>query len=182
MKKLLAFLSVALVAGGALAEIKPFQFSLTPDIALFDRAETIDGLTLGLWSENPQTALALGVVNGSTGRSAGLSLGLLANYADNYKGIQLAPVNVARGAVSGWQGGIVNFTEDRMAGLQIGVVNIAGRLTGLQLGLINYAATAKMGVQIGLVNLIPENEWFDGLPGGLPEGLGPGMIVVNLRF
>ena len=49
-----------------MAGSKPLQLSLTPDIALFDRSETIEGLCLSIWGENPQTALALGIVNGST--------------------------------------------------------------------------------------------------------------------
>ena len=178
MKRLLTVLVGVMVTGGVMAGSKPLQLSLTPDIALFDRSETIEGLTLSVWGENPQTALALGFVNGSTGRSAGLSLALILNYADSYKGVQWAPVNYTQGDFLGWQSGLVNYTDGFMKGLQTGVVNYAGRLTGLQLGLVNYAATAKTGVQIGLVNLIPQNEWFT----GLPNELAPGMIFDNWRF
>jgi hypothetical protein len=177
MKKILAFLGAVLLASGVMAGNKPIQLSLTPDIALFDRSETIEGLTLGIWSENPQSALALGIVNGSTGGSAGLSLGLI-NYADNYKGIQLAVINYTKSDFLGWQAGAVNYTDGLMKGLQTGVVNYAGRLTGLQLGVLNYAATAETGVQIGLVNLIPQNGWFT----GLPDELARGMILINWRF
>ena len=59
MKQLLAALAAVAVASGALAGNKPLQLSLTPDIAIFDRSETIEGLTLGIWSENPQPALVL---------------------------------------------------------------------------------------------------------------------------
>ena len=62
MKKILVFMGVALVATGVMAGSKPIQLSLTPDIAIFDRSERIEGLTIGIWSENPQAALALGVV------------------------------------------------------------------------------------------------------------------------
>ena len=178
MKKLLTVLAGALVASGVMAGSKPVQLSLTPDIALYDRSETIEGLTLSIWGENPQSALALGFVNGSTGQSAGLSLGLILNYADNYKGIQWAPINYTKGDFLGWQGGLVNYTDGLMKGLQTGVANYAGRLTGLQLGLVNYAAAAKTGVQIGLVNLIPDNPWFT----GLPDELAPGMVFINWRF
>lgn len=178
MKKLVAVLTAVLVASGAMAGSKALQLSLTPDIALFDRSDRIEGLTLSIWGENPQSALALGIVNGSTGRSAGLSFALILNYADSYKGIQWAPVNYTKGDFLGWQGGLVNYTDGLMKGLQTGVVNYAGRLTGLQLGLINYAATAETGVQVGLVNLIPQNRWFT----GLPDELAPGMVIVNWRF
>ena len=178
MKRLLIVLVGVMVATGALAQSKPIQLSLTPEIAIYDRSETIEGLTLGIWSENPQTALALGFVNGSTGRSAGLSLAFILNYADNYKGIQWALINYTKMDFLGWQGGLVNYTDGLMKGLQTGVVNYAGRLTGLQLGLVNYAATAETGVQLGLVNFIPQNRWFT----ELPDELAPGMILVNWRF
>jgi hypothetical protein len=186
MKTLLAFLGVVLVAGSTIAATKPIQFSLTPDIALYDRTTTIAGLTLNIWGENPQTALALGFVNGSTGQSAGLSLAVILNYANNYKGLQWGLVNCTKGDFLGWQGGVlfglagslVNYTGGTMKGLQTGVVNYAGRLTGLQFGVVNYAAAAQTGVQIGVVNLMPENRWFT----GLPDELAPGMILVNWRF
>jgi len=150
----------------------------TPDIALFDRHEQIKGLCLSIWGENPQSALALGIVNGSTGRSSGLSWAFFINYADDYKGVQWAPINYTKGDFLGWQGGFMNYTEGQMKGLQSGVFNYAGRLTGLQLGLFNYAKTADSGLQVGLVNFIPENEWFH----ELPKELAPGMIFVNWRF
>jgi hypothetical protein len=177
---------VVLVASGAMAGSKSLQLSLTPDIALYDRSETIEGLTLGVWDENPQSALALGVVNGSTGQSAGLSLALVLNYADSYKGLQWGLVNYTKDDLLGWQGGfcfgiaisVVNYTGGNMKGLQTGVVNYAGHLTGVQFGLVNYAATADTGAQIGLVNLLPQNAWFT----GLPDELAPGMVLVNWRF
>jgi len=185
MKKILVFMGVAMVAIGAMAGSKPIQLSLTPDIAIYDRSETINGLSLSIWGENPQTAFALGLVNGSTGQSAGLSVGIL-NYADSYKGLQWGVVNYTEQDFSGWQGGplcglvvsVVNYTGGTMTGFQCGVVNYAGRLTGLQLGVVNYAATAASGVQIGVVNVIPTNEWFT----ELPDNLAPGMVLVNWRF
>jgi hypothetical protein len=185
MKKILALVGVALLASGAMAGGKPLQLSLTPEIATYDRTERIEGLCLSIWGENPQSAFALGLVNGSTGQSTGLSLGLL-NYAESYKGLQWGLVNYTTQDVLGWQGGfclgllgsVVNCTEGTLKGFQCGVVNYAGNLTGLQLGLLNYAAEAEAGVQIGLVNLIPKNEWFT----KLPDELAPGMVIVNWRF
>lgn len=156
----------------------PIQVSLTPDVALFSRSEQVNGLSISLWGENPQKALALGIVNGSTGNSAGVSLALLLNYAQSYKGLQFAPVNYNTGDFLGWQGGLVNYTEGSMRGLQSGVVNYAGKLTGLQFGILNFAETAKNGVQIGVLNILPQNNWFD----DLPDGLAPGMVFLNWRF
>lgn len=179
MKKLLACLAIALVSTGAMAETRPFNLSLTPDIDFYDRSDTIEGLTLSVWGENEQTSLALGIANGSIGQSAGLSLGLVLNYADDYKGIQWAPINYTKGDFLGWQNGFVNYAEGSMKGLQSGVVNYAGRVTGLQLGLVNYANDTDAGVQIGLVNIIRQNtSWF----GELPEELAPAMLFVNWRF
>jgi hypothetical protein len=178
MKRVLAILVGVMVASGAMAQSKPLQLSITPDIAIFDRGERIEGLTIGLWSQNPQTALALGIANGSTGRSAGMSLALILNYADSYEGIQWASINYTKVDFLGWQGGLVNYTDGTMKGLQTGVVNYAGRLTGLQFGFVNYAVTAENGVQLGLINLIPRNPWFT----GSPNELAPGMIFFNWRF
>jgi len=171
-------LVAVLLTTGVMAGNKPLQLSLTPDIALVNRNEKIEGLSLNIWGENPQAGLALGFVNGSTGESAGLSLGLILNYADSYKGLQLAAVNYTKADFLGWQIGFVNYTDGFMKGLQTGVVNYAGKLTGLQFGFVNYAASAKTGVQIGLVNLMPQNAWFT----GLPDELAPGMILINWCF
>jgi hypothetical protein len=105
MKKTVAYLAAVLVSTGVMAGTKPFNLSLTPDIAVYDRNETIEGLTLSIWGENQQTSLALGIANGTTGNSAGLSWGLVLNYADNYKGIQWAPINYTKGDFLGWQDG-----------------------------------------------------------------------------
>ena len=166
-----------LISGSVMAE-RPINLSITPDVALFNSHERINGLTLSIWGENPQSSLALGIVNGSSGNSAGLSLAFFINYADNYKGFLLAPVNYVQGDFLGWQSGLVNYTDGTMKGLQTGIFNYAGKLTGLQLGFVNYAETAESGVQIGLLNMIPENEWFS----DLPDGFAPGMIFVNWRF
>lgn len=178
MKRLVTIAAGIMIASGVLASGKPIQLSLTPDIAIHHRLVQIEGLCLSIWGENPQAALALGVVNGSTGQSTGLSLALLINYADSYKGVQWAPINYTKGDFLGWQAGFVNYTAGLMKGLQSGVVNYAGRLTGVQLGLINYAETAETGVQLGLLNLLPQNDWFS----DLPDELAPGMVFVNWRF
>lgn len=179
MMKKLAFVAAVLVSTGVMAGPKPFNLSITPDIAVHDRSQTIEGVTLSVWGENEQTSLALGVVNGTVGDSAGLSWGLFLNYADDYRGIQWAPINYTKGRFLGWQQGIVNYSGAEMEGLQTGMVNYAGRLRGVQFGFVNYAETAETGVQIGLANILPENrEWFT----GLPEELAPAMVFVNWHF
>ena len=138
MKKLLASLAAVLFSTGVMAGTKPFNLSLTPDIAVYDRSETIEGLTLSIWGQNEQTSLALGIANGSIGQSAGLSVGIL-NYAADYKGVQWGLVNYAKDDVTGWQGGflfglvgsVVNATEGNMKGFQAGAVNYAGKIVVL---------------------------------------------------
>lgn len=163
LKKLVLVLIGCLFATGALAETKGFQLSLIPDIAIQSKTTHIEGLSLGLWSENPQNSLTLGLANGSKGNSSGLSLGFL-NYSENYKGAQLA-----------W----VNFAEGEVRGLQWALFNYATKLHGLQLGFVNYAETSDKGVQIGLINIMNQTKkWF----GNLPNEVAPGMIFVNWRL
>ena len=178
MNKFSVALIGVLIATGSAMAAKPINVSITPNVALYNRHERIDGLVIGLWNENPQRALALGIINGSTGRSSGVSLAFALNYAENYTGIHLAPINFTRDDFSGWQGGFVNYTGGTMKGIQSGTVNVAMRLTGVQLGVLNYAETVDTGLQLGLLNIIPQNEWFR----GLPNELAPGMIFVNWRF
>ena len=177
MKKSLAVLAIAIIGASSAMASTPIQISLTPDIALFSRHEQVNGLALSIWGENPQSALALGIVNGSTGNSVGFSWAFLLNYADSYKGVQWGAVNYAHDFL-GWQHGFVNYTDGSMKGLQSGFVNYAGKLTGLQFGFVNFAETAENGVQIGLINILPQNAWFS----DLPDGLAPGMVFLNWRF
>jgi len=65
-----------------------------------------------------------------------------------------------------------------MEGLQTGFVNCANNLNGLQLGAVNYARSVDTGLQLGFLNLMPQNEWF----AGLPNELAPGMVFINWHF
>lgn len=164
VKKSLLLVAGLLFATAAFAE-EPFQLSLVPDVAIHSKTTHIKGLSLSVWGENPQTAVAIGVVNGSTGESSGISLGLLANYAENYTGAHLA-----------W---VANYTSESFSGLQWAAFNYAEKFNGLQLGFINYAATTGRGVQVGLINIMKSNQtWFQKLP---DEG-APAMVFVNWRF
>ncbi len=157
---------------------KPFQASLVPEVAIYDPEVKIQGLSIGVWSENPQKALSLGFVSGSTAESYGFSWSFLMNYADTYKGVHWSAVNYTKQEFTGWQSGIVNYTQGRFQGLQSGWFNYAGNMKGLQLGLVNYAETAKAGVQLGLGNIIRENSWFK----DMPDSLSKGMAFINWRF
>jgi hypothetical protein len=175
MKKICGCLALALISFGVLGDTKPFNLSITPGIAIYDRLTTIEGVTLSIWGENPQTSLALGIVNGSTGNSAGLDWALFLNYADNYKGVQWAPINYTGNNSLGWDGGFINYAGGLMTGLVTGAVNISQRLRGLQFGIINYVETTDAGVQLGVINIIQSNKWF----ANFPNEFAPVMILVN---
>ena len=177
MKKLMIVALGCVVAAGAFAEAKPFQASLTPDVAIHSKDTRINGVALSIWGENPQSAFALGFVNGSSGDSKGLSLGLV-NYAENYSGVALSVVNYASGDFIGAQLGFVNHAAN-MKGLQMGAFNCTESLSGLQLGFINYAKTSESGIQLGFINIMDETEkWFS----GFPDEVAPAMIFINWRM
>jgi hypothetical protein len=173
---LLACLVVLVASGQAMAS-KALQLSLTPDIALQPRGTHINGVSLNIWGENPQTSFALGFVNGFNDMSKGFALGLF-NYSDSYTGIQWGAVNYTTGSFFGWQAGAVDYTVGTVQGIQTGIVNYAGQLRGVQIGLVNYAATTQTGIQIGLLNIIPHNEWFS----RFPDQIAPAMVFLNWRF
>lgn len=178
IKILFAFLAAFLLSSGVMAETKPFNASITPDLSVHGSKVIIEGVTLSIWGENEQTSLALGIVNGTVGHSAGLDWSFILNYADSYKGVQWSLINYTKKDVLGWDAGFVNFTEGVMTGLASGVVNYADSLKGLEFGLINYADDAS-GVQIGIINIVNKNhKWFS----DLPSSLAPVMIFVNWRF
>lgn len=121
MKKLVFILAGALSLNSMMAN-EVFQLSLTPDIALHNRNERIEGFSLSIWGENPQSGFALGFVNGATGESSGVSLGLV-NYADSYAGLQWGWFNYSK-SLNGVQLGFVNYADTTKGGVQVGFVNI----------------------------------------------------------
>ncbi|HQQ92316.1 MAG TPA: hypothetical protein PLU38_10670 [Kiritimatiellia bacterium] len=175
-----------LAAGLVSAQNEAFQASLTPEHALHGRDTRIEGVALSVWGENPQSALAIGFVNGSTGLSRGLSFGLV-NYAESYSGAQWSLVNFAHADMSGWQGGPVfglivsalNYCGGNMNGLQTGLVNLSGGMSGVQVGVVNYAQRMEAGLQVGLVNLIGNTGgWFT----NWPNEVAPCMVLANWKF
>jgi hypothetical protein len=187
MEKHIAGLVAVLVTATAMAGTSPYNLSLTPDLALHDQTEFIEGFTLSVWGENPQRSLALGIINGTRAQSAGLCLGV-GNYALDYRGCQWGLVNYAEGDFTGWQGGfffgligsVVNVVDGNLKGVQTGLLNHATTLSGgVQVGLVNYADGVDGGVQIGVINAIRANTtWFS----ALPEEMAPAMVLVNWRF
>ena len=184
MKKLIIVAASCALVSGAFAS-KGFQASLTPDIAVHDRNTEINGVSIGVWNENPSPKFQwqLGFVNGATGDSVGVQwfifLPTLYNYAENYTGLQGAFVNYTAGDFIGWQAGLVNISGS-MTGLQSGTVNwTKNTKAGVQLGVVNYTETVTdWCFQLGLVNIIADNEWFSDFPGDFAKG----MVIANWSF
>jgi hypothetical protein len=178
MKKLIIL--CALATGVAVAKADDasfFQASLTPDIAIHAKTERINGICLSIWGENPQSALALGFVNGSTGESKGFTWSFFYNYADSYSGVAWALVNHSKTKFVGWQSGLVNYSQGYFMGFQSGWINVSEEFHGLQWGLVNYAQKLR-GVQIGFVNVAMNNPWFK----EFPDKLATGFPIVNWSF
>lgn len=176
MKRILLTAFVAASVGSLKADDGAFQASLTPDLAIHSRTTQIDGVALSFWGENPQRAFALGFVNGSTGQSKGLSLGL-GNYADSYAGFACAFINVSHHQFVGWQNGMVNYSEGTFTGLQTGGINITEECHGLQVGFVNCSENLR-GVQIGLANIALNNPLFT----EFPDKFAPGIPFLNWSF
>jgi hypothetical protein len=178
MKKLIVIGTLVISAAGLRAdESHGFQASLTPDIAIYPKTAEINGLSLNLWGENPQQGVAVGIVNGSSGDSAGFSWGLF-NYSDTYTGVSWAWLNVNETSFHGWHYGLVSVAKGEFVGFQSALVfNYSKKFTGLQLGLVNYTEELH-GVQIGLANIAINNPWFN----EFPDKLATGFPIVNWSF
>jgi hypothetical protein len=177
MKKLL-IVSV-LVAGAVVARADDssiFQAALTPDIAIHDKTTRINGLSLSIWGENPQSGVAIGFVNGSTGESKGFSWGIV-NYDESYSGLQLGFLNTSSKSFVGWQNGFINWDQGSFRGLEDGMINISEDTRGVQLGAFNYAENLK-GIQLGFINIANNNSWFK----DFPDQLAKGFVFVNWSF
>ncbi len=188
MKKLMIAAAACALTAGSFAETAGFQLSLTPDIAIEDRTTDINGVSIGVWNENPSEKFQwqFGFVNGATGDSTGVQTWLpiplltLFNYADSYTGVQLGVVNYVKQDFTGAQLGLVNYTEGAVIGLQApAIFNYANTMNGIQFGLVNYAEMVEnWAFQIGLANIINENGWFDDFPSDLAKG----FVFVNWSF
>jgi hypothetical protein len=177
MKKILAVCSLVVISHFASAE-RAFQLSLTPDIAIVPRGETVKGLSLNIWGENEVQGVNLGLINGMVGESKGFSYSLLGTYAESYRGVLWGGFFAhTSGDVVGWQSAMVNISSGTIVGLQSGLLNFAKDAKGVQLGLVNYTENLH-GVQIGLANIVTSNPWFS----DFPQKLATGFPFVNWSF
>jgi len=80
--------------------------------------------------------------------------GLFSVAGENLDGVQISGLfNVAGGDSRAFQlAGLMNIGGGTCQGVQIGLFNVAGRLTGVQIGIANVAGELE-GLPIGLVNV-----------------------------
>lgn len=103
-----------------------------------DERCTINGASIQLLAQanvGTLNGLSLTGLLAEQGSMRGIQLTGLANRADSLAGAQLALA--------------MNFTDQRCAGIQFGLLNFAGDLCGLQIGLINVN---KAGWTLPLIN------------------------------
>jgi hypothetical protein len=138
-------------------EPKPLQLSLFDPVQIVPATKSISGVKLALiYSRNVDVT--------------GLDFSFIASQATgNFKGVQLAPLNMVGKNFLGVQWGLVSLTGGTVTGAQLGLFNKAQRVEGLQFGAVNYAGTIH-GIQIGLVNIIEKGGWL------------PVCIIVNGGF
>src|SRR5690625_4215127 len=163
MKRILLTLSLILGVHAVSAE-NAFQASLTPEVAVVPRGDTVRGLALNIWGENRVNGVNLGFVNGMVGDSSGFTYSLLGTYAEDYRGVIWGGFfTYTKGDIRGWQAAAINVSNGSLVGLQSGLANIGNQVKGVQLGFVNYTQDLH-GLQIGLINIAASNPWFTDFP------------------
>ena len=168
--------------------IWPFGFGFLLDSQFPGEAASVALADIGVLSirhANVYGVQACGLKAAVTDDCAGLSVGGLFAAAENVYGIQIGGLlSSCRSDIYGLQvAGYANDAPGLCAGMQAGVINMAGNVYGMQAGFTNYAkdvsgmqigvvnvAQNMRGVQIGLVNVIKDS------------GVLPVSMLFNARF
>ena len=114
------------------------------------------------------TDTCAGISVGGFGSAAGTVYGiqaggLFSSCRSDLYGLQVAGyANGTPGLCAGMQAGVVNMAGD-VYGAQVGFTNRGGNVRGMQIGVVNLAQNMQ-GVQIGLVNIIKDNGAFPASP------------------
>ena len=168
MKSFLLSLTVALLlAAPALAETS-FQFTVpgaqVPDdpsvngmrlSLLYGKTKSVSGLDVGIPSfsetENSSGFAAIFGIHTISGKSSGLQGSLININSGTATGVNAAFINIMNEVVGGMNVGFLNVTQGNSnnelsglaisdsANLQIGFVNVTGKLKGAQIGFLNFA-------------------------------------------
>ena len=168
--------------------IWPFGFGVALDSQFPGEAASVAFADIGVLTvrhANVYGVQACGLKAAVVDDCAGLSVGGLFAAADTIYGIQVGGLlSSCRSDIYGLQvAGYANDAPGLCAGMQAGVVNMAGNVYGMQAGFTNYAkdvsgmqigvvnvAQSMHGVQIGLVNVIKDS------------GVLPVSMLFNARF
>jgi hypothetical protein len=140
----------ATAAAPAEETFKPIQLALVPTIQLVPQDQSVRGFRLNIYGDNQNVSgVDIGLVHETKNRFSGVAFGLLSIVHGECRGLQFS--------------GIYSGAEDRMSGLQVGMVNRSANIHGLQIGLANFADDMT-GVQIGLWNEIKSKEKWQVFP------------------
>lgn len=140
--------STAVASGGE--AVRPIQLALVPQIQLVPEDESIQGVRLNIYGRNQNVS--------------GVDIGLAHETKGNFKGVGIGLINIVHGEGRGLQfGGIYSEAAERMAGLQVGIVNRSKNMNGIQIGLANFADDMT-GFQFGLWNEIKSKEQWNVIP------------------
>ena len=101
-------------------------FRIAGALALHGSPYGVQFAGLAAIHENAVGFFATGAVNYFSDYTGGMVVSGFLNYMENHGGVQLAPINVARGEATGLQVGVINFAR-RLGGMQLGLVNISLR-------------------------------------------------------
>ena len=163
--------------------IWPFGFGFNfPQGQFPGEAASVAPVDVGVFSvrhANIYGVQAGGLLVEATDTCAGISVGGFGSAADTVYGIQVGGLlsscrsdlyglqvagyaNDTPGLCAGMQAGVVNMAGD-VYGAQVGFTNRGGNVRGMQIGVVNLAQNMQ-GVQIGLVNIIKDNGAFPASP------------------
>jgi len=100
----------------------------------------------------------------------GLSIAGFFSQSRTFSGVQIVPLNFVQETMNGIQIGILNRAEklnglqsgifnntEKLNGIQVGMLNAAEEANGLQLGIANYSKSG--GIQIGFANMSDDNDY-----------------------
>jgi hypothetical protein len=133
--------------------------------------EELDGADVAgvfAWRDGPVDGVqAAGVITAARRVRGAQAAGALNLARGLLVGVQMSGVaNFASGSVRGAQLAAAYNRSDDLDGIQIGLVNQAGRVRGVQIGLINVSRKVD-GIALGLVNVVRDGRtefvaWADG--------------------
>ncbi len=164
-----------------------FALGFLPKASLPGRAYDVRGFRLNLLAGTHRSlvGLDLGVIgNGVDGSADGLQIAGFYNAIGLSDGsFQVAGfLNKSRQDFTGVQVGCLNFADEEMNGLQVGLGNVNCSLNGLQIGAFNKSYEGG-GVQIGVVNAASRLSGVQiGLVNYNADSLVPLTLLLNMAF